>query len=176
MRFNYRSTWCWRIFTERPVRNVQPLRATRKCWDSVLWLLMPLLVSKNTASCPFFVFQVHCEPNIKALPPVWSSAGLLSLSVKGAEVASMTMDVIQSIPNLDWLSVWIKAHAFIHGGDNQRAISTIWWRFDTVNENRLFMIKSTISVKRISQLLLGHFFVESLYINVLYIYFIYYIF
>ncbi|CAM4718348.1 hypothetical protein R3I94_014753 [Phoxinus phoxinus] len=51
--------------------------------------------------------------------------GLLSLSVKGAEVASMTMDVIQSIPNLDWLSVWIKAHAFIHGGDNQRAINTI---------------------------------------------------
>jgi len=54
------------------------------------------------------------------------TAGLLSLSVKGAEVASMTMDVIQSIPNLDWLSVWIKAHAFIHGGDNQRAINTIW--------------------------------------------------
>uniref|UniRef100_A0A8C1HH99 Anaphase promoting complex subunit 7 n=1 Tax=Cyprinus carpio carpio TaxID=630221 RepID=A0A8C1HH99_CYPCA len=51
--------------------------------------------------------------------------GLLSLSVKGAEVASMTMDVIQSIPNLDWLSVWIKAHAFTHGGDNQRAINTI---------------------------------------------------
>lgn len=54
-------------------------------------------------------------------------AGLLSLSVKGAEVASMTMDVIQSIPNLDWLSVWIKAYAFIHGGDNHRAINTIWW-------------------------------------------------
>lgn len=51
--------------------------------------------------------------------------GLLSLSVKGAEVASMTMDVIQSIPNLDWLSTWIKAHAFIHAGDNHRAISTI---------------------------------------------------
>lgn len=54
------------------------------------------------------------------------SAGLLSLSVKGAEVASMTMDVIQSVPNLDWLSVWIKAYAFIHAGDNQRAINTIW--------------------------------------------------
>lgn len=52
--------------------------------------------------------------------------GLLSLSVKGAEVASMTMDVIQSTPNLDWLSVWIKAYAFIHAGDNQRAINTIW--------------------------------------------------
>uniref|UniRef100_A0A4W4H712 Anaphase promoting complex subunit 7 n=1 Tax=Electrophorus electricus TaxID=8005 RepID=A0A4W4H712_ELEEL len=51
--------------------------------------------------------------------------GLLSLSVKGAEVASMTMDVIQTIPNLDWLSVWIKAYAFIHGGDNHRAINTI---------------------------------------------------
>uniref|UniRef100_A0A673BQ70 Uncharacterized protein n=1 Tax=Sphaeramia orbicularis TaxID=375764 RepID=A0A673BQ70_9TELE len=50
---------------------------------------------------------------------------LLSLSIKGAEVASMTMDVIQSIPNLDWLSVWIKAYAFIHAGDNQRAINTI---------------------------------------------------
>lgn len=37
------------------------------------------------------------------------------------------MDVIQSIPNLDWLSVWIKAYAFIHAGDNQRAINTIWW-------------------------------------------------
>ncbi|XP_074493185.1 anaphase-promoting complex subunit 7 isoform X3 [Sebastes fasciatus] len=54
-----------------------------------------------------------------------SPRGLLSLSVKGAEVASMTMDVIQSIPNLDWLSVWIKAYAFIHAGDNQRAINTI---------------------------------------------------
>uniref|UniRef100_A0A4W5MWA7 Anaphase promoting complex subunit 7 n=1 Tax=Hucho hucho TaxID=62062 RepID=A0A4W5MWA7_9TELE len=42
--------------------------------------------------------------------------GLLSLSVKGAEVASMTMDVIQSLPNLEWLSVWIKAYAFIHAG------------------------------------------------------------
>lgn len=40
----------------------------------------------------------------------------------------MTMDVIQSIPNLDWLSVWIKAYAFIHAGDNQRAINTIWYR------------------------------------------------
>uniref|UniRef100_A0A8C9TZ51 Anaphase promoting complex subunit 7 n=1 Tax=Scleropages formosus TaxID=113540 RepID=A0A8C9TZ51_SCLFO len=44
--------------------------------------------------------------------------GLLSLSVKGAEVASMTMDVMQSVPNLDWLSVWIKAYAFIHAGEN----------------------------------------------------------
>uniref|UniRef100_H3D1K6 Anaphase promoting complex subunit 7 n=1 Tax=Tetraodon nigroviridis TaxID=99883 RepID=H3D1K6_TETNG len=51
--------------------------------------------------------------------------GLLSLSVKGAEVASMTMDVIQSIPNLDWLSIWVKAYAFIHAGENQRAINTI---------------------------------------------------
>lgn len=46
----------------------------------------------------------------------------------------MTMDVIQSIPNLDWLSVWVKAYAFIHAGDNQRAINTIWsvqrqWRW-----------------------------------------------
>ena len=57
---------------------------------------------------------------------VWIFPGLLSLSVKGAEVASMTMDVIQSIPNLDWLSTWIKAYAFIHAGDNHRAISTIW--------------------------------------------------
>lgn len=44
--------------------------------------------------------------------------GLLSLSVKGAEVASMTMNVIQTVPNLDWLSVWIKAYAFVHVGDN----------------------------------------------------------
>uniref|UniRef100_A0ACB8G040 Anaphase promoting complex subunit 7 n=1 Tax=Sphaerodactylus townsendi TaxID=933632 RepID=A0ACB8G040_9SAUR len=51
--------------------------------------------------------------------------GLLSLSVKGAEVASMTMNVIQSIPTLDWLSVWIKAYAFVHTGDNTRAINTI---------------------------------------------------
>lgn len=56
--------------------------------------------------------------------PFW--IGLLSLSVKGAEVASMTMNVIQSIPNLDWLSVWIKAYAFVHTGDNTRAINTIW--------------------------------------------------
>uniref|UniRef100_A0A2K6DT43 Anaphase promoting complex subunit 7 n=1 Tax=Macaca nemestrina TaxID=9545 RepID=A0A2K6DT43_MACNE len=51
--------------------------------------------------------------------------GLLSLSVKGAEVASMTMNVIQTVPNLDWLSVWIKAYAFVHTGDNSRAINTI---------------------------------------------------
>ncbi|XP_041431765.1 anaphase promoting complex subunit 7 S homeolog isoform X1 [Xenopus laevis] len=51
--------------------------------------------------------------------------GLLSLSVKGAEVASMTLNVIQSIPNLDWLSAWIKAYAFVHTGDNTRAINTI---------------------------------------------------
>ncbi|XP_072103970.1 anaphase-promoting complex subunit 7 isoform X2 [Mobula birostris] len=51
--------------------------------------------------------------------------GLLSLSVKGAEVASLTINVIQSIPNLDWLSVWIKAYAFVHTGDNTRAINTI---------------------------------------------------
>ncbi|KFV10772.1 Anaphase-promoting complex subunit 7, partial [Tauraco erythrolophus] len=51
--------------------------------------------------------------------------GLLSLSVKGAEVASMTINIIQSIPNLDWLSVWIKAYAFVHTGDNTRAINTI---------------------------------------------------
>lgn len=62
-----------------------------------------------------------------SLNNLWSFSGLLSLSVKGAEVASMTMDVIQSIPNLDWLSVWVKAYAFIHAGDNQRAINTIWW-------------------------------------------------
>ncbi|CDQ67110.1 unnamed protein product [Oncorhynchus mykiss] len=51
--------------------------------------------------------------------------GLLSLSVKGAEVASMTIDVIQSLPNLEWLSVWIKSYAFIHAGDNHRAINSI---------------------------------------------------
>lgn len=54
-----------------------------------------------------------------------SVVGLLSLSVKGAEVASMTMDVIQSLPNLEWLSVWIKSYAFIHAGDNHRAINSI---------------------------------------------------
>lgn len=57
----------------------------------------------------------------------WGGLGLLSLSVKGAEVASMTMNVIQTVPNLDWLSVWIKAYAFVHTGDNSRAINTIWW-------------------------------------------------
>ncbi|NWI53938.1 APC7 protein, partial [Calyptomena viridis] len=51
--------------------------------------------------------------------------GLLLLSVKGAEVASMAINIIQSIPNLDWLSVWIKAYTFVHTGDNTRAINTI---------------------------------------------------
>uniref|UniRef100_A0A2K6ESB0 Uncharacterized protein n=1 Tax=Propithecus coquereli TaxID=379532 RepID=A0A2K6ESB0_PROCO len=51
--------------------------------------------------------------------------GLLSLSVKGAKVASVTTNVIQTVPNLDWLSVWIKAYAFVHTGDNSRAIITI---------------------------------------------------
>lgn len=27
------------------------------------------------------------------------------------------MNVIQSFPNLDWLSVWVKASAFVHTGD-----------------------------------------------------------
>lgn len=65
---------------------------------------------------------VSLEIIIRVCPHV----GLLSLSVKGAEVASLTMNVIQSIPNLDWLSVWIKAYAFVHTGDNTRAINTIW--------------------------------------------------
>ena len=66
------------------------------------------------------------SPTAVKVSPLSATQGLLSLSVKGAEVASMTLDVIQSIPNLDWLSVWIKAYAFIHAGDNQRAINTIW--------------------------------------------------
>uniref|UniRef100_A0A8C5BYC3 Anaphase-promoting complex subunit 7 n=1 Tax=Gadus morhua TaxID=8049 RepID=A0A8C5BYC3_GADMO len=65
------------------------------------------------------------SPTVVKVSPLSGTQGLLSLSVKGAEVASMTMDVIQSIPNLDWLSVWIKAYAFVHAGDNQRAINTI---------------------------------------------------
>ncbi|KAG8514947.1 Anaphase-promoting complex subunit 7 [Galemys pyrenaicus] len=31
----------------------------------------------------------------------------------------------KTVPNLDWLSVWIKAYAFVHTGDNSRAINTI---------------------------------------------------
>lgn len=86
------------------------------CWDT------KVLLEMSESHCT----DLFCEKSsINKL--CFFPLGLLSLSVKGAEVASMTMDVIQSIPNLDWLSVWVKAYAFIHAGDNQRAINTIWW-------------------------------------------------
>ena len=50
--------------------------------------------------------------------------GLLSLSVKGAEVASLTVNTIQSIPSIEWLSTWIKAYAFSYAKDYPRAIAT----------------------------------------------------
>ncbi|CAN0388011.1 unnamed protein product [Lampetra planeri] len=50
--------------------------------------------------------------------------GLLSLSVKGAEVASLTVNTLQAMPLLEWLSMWIKAYAFAYARDYPRAITT----------------------------------------------------
>lgn len=69
--------------------------------------------------------------------------------MKGADVASMTMDVIQSIPNLDWLSVWVKAYAFIHAGDNQRAINTIWSARHRRHHQRLAALSDQLLLLRL---------------------------
>lgn len=147
-----RSTWCWLTCTGKPVRSALQWRATKRCSDSVPspWMRSLVCTVTKTPLHMYFYVCMYTHMLTRALPELSEPLtqmyflglhgrtvcvicsllfplGLLSLSVKGAEVASMTMDVIQSIPNLDWLSVWIKAYAFIHAGDNQRAINTIWW-------------------------------------------------
>lgn len=105
----------------------------------LFWLKRPLLgllrprwvgfSSHETLKPGLVAFSCQIKPafvSLDIVTTVCPHLGLLSLSVKGAEVASLSMNVIQSIPNLDWLSVWIKAYAFVHTGDNTRAINTIW--------------------------------------------------
>lgn len=58
-----------------------------------------------------------------------AALGLLSLGVKGTEVLSLIMNATQNIPNLDWLSTWIKAHAHLHAREFTQA-TTIFCQLD----------------------------------------------
>lgn len=51
--------------------------------------------------------------------------GLLSLGVKGVEVNSLILGCTSSLPNVDWLNTWIKAHAYIHNREYTHAVSTL---------------------------------------------------
>lgn len=54
-----------------------------------------------------------------------AAEGLLTLGVKGIEVNSLIVGCTSSLLNLDWLNVWIKAHAHIHNREYTQAISTL---------------------------------------------------
>lgn len=55
---------------------------------------------------------------------VEAAQGLLSLGVKGAEVISLMLSGSISVANIDWLSLWIKAHAHLYGREIQQAITS----------------------------------------------------
>lgn len=54
-----------------------------------------------------------------------AAQGLLSLGVKGAEVASLMLSGTANIPNSEWLSTWIKAHAQLHSREFSQAATTL---------------------------------------------------
>ncbi|XP_019638090.1 PREDICTED: anaphase-promoting complex subunit 7-like [Branchiostoma belcheri] len=58
---------------------------------------------------------------------------LLALGVKVAEVAGMTMAGVQGLQNSEWLSSWIKGHAYLSTKDYSRAINT----FNTLDKKTL---------------------------------------
>lgn len=53
-----------------------------------------------------------------------ATKGLLCLGVKGAEVASLMMNVGPGTASLDWLSLWTKAHAFSASLEYCNAVQT----------------------------------------------------
>ncbi|CAL4082270.1 unnamed protein product [Meganyctiphanes norvegica] len=48
---------------------------------------------------------------------------LLSLGVRGAEVASLMINV-HNIAGTEWVSLWVKGHAYVHARDYNNAINT----------------------------------------------------
>lgn len=49
---------------------------------------------------------------------------LLSLGVRGAEVASMMINAHGSSTGMEWLSIWVKGHAYLHSRDYTGAINS----------------------------------------------------
>ncbi|KAG8226887.1 hypothetical protein J437_LFUL005646, partial [Ladona fulva] len=47
--------------------------------------------------------------------------GLLSLGVKGAEVASFMLDGISTLPNMEWLTTWVRARAHFFAKEYMQA-------------------------------------------------------
>lgn len=56
---------------------------------------------------------------------------LLSLGVRGAEVASLMINVHGSTAGTEWLSLWVKGHAYLHSRDYTNAITS----FKQLEEN-----------------------------------------
>ncbi|XP_072022277.1 anaphase-promoting complex subunit 7-like [Amphiura filiformis] len=50
--------------------------------------------------------------------------GLLSLGVKGTEVAALTINSLPNASNLEWLTFWLKGHAYSASKDYAKAVST----------------------------------------------------
>ncbi|XP_067123755.1 anaphase-promoting complex subunit 7 isoform X1 [Centruroides vittatus] len=55
---------------------------------------------------------------------VEAALGLLALGVKGTEVASLMLHSSSGIPNMEWLSTWIKAHAHLHARELSLSVAT----------------------------------------------------
>jgi len=53
-----------------------------------------------------------------------AAQGLLMLGVKGTEVASSMVNGTSTIPNMDWLSSWIKGHVHLHSREFSNAAAT----------------------------------------------------
>lgn len=63
---------------------------------------------------------------------VEAALGLLSLNVRGAEVISLMLNGNVSVPNLDWLPLWIKAQSDLHSKELTQAI-TAFKQIDKTN-------------------------------------------
>ncbi|XP_071448607.1 anaphase-promoting complex subunit 7, partial [Hetaerina americana] len=51
--------------------------------------------------------------------------GLLSLGVKGAEVGSFMLDGTSTLPNMDWLTMWVRARAHFYAREYTQASSLL---------------------------------------------------
>uniref|UniRef100_T1J2T0 Anaphase-promoting complex subunit 7 n=1 Tax=Strigamia maritima TaxID=126957 RepID=T1J2T0_STRMM len=58
-----------------------------------------------------------------------AAQGLLSLGVKGAEVASLMLSATSTIPNSEWLTTWVKAHSHMHSREFSQA-ATLFRQLD----------------------------------------------
>ncbi|UYV80038.1 ANAPC7 [Cordylochernes scorpioides] len=60
---------------------------------------------------------------LKQCPLAFDAAqGLLSLDAKGTEVASLMINGTVGMPNMDWITVWIKAHAQFYSREFTQSI------------------------------------------------------